>query len=61
MFWILSFIVQCASIIWEIVNKEEGQMYHWFLYTVKTLNIVGLLILIVLMFKTVHRSENAPR
>jgi len=63
MYWVMSFIIQLVSVIWGLfVNEDDSvEIFGIFQYTIKFLNMLGLLILIGLMFGTVHRSENAPR
>jgi len=63
MYWVMSFIIQLVSVIWSIfvIEGDNVDIFGPFQYTIKFLNMLGLLILIGLMFGTVHRSESAPR
>tara|TARA_B110000285_G_scaffold233821_1_gene308804 strand:- start:2444 stop:2653 length:210 start_codon:yes stop_codon:yes gene_type:complete len=63
MFWVLSFVIQITSIVWGVVvlNKDGDKIFGAFLLGIKILNIIALTVLITLMIKTTHRSENAPR
>ena len=54
-----------CSIVWGLVvfNRTNGEeaIYGVFQYIMKFIDVICLLILISLLFRTVHRTENRPR